>query len=85
MTNVSVAWLAIAVNNTATAAAATNVRAEMARRGLSQKALGKEVGLSQASLSLRLNGHVAFTLDELVRIAAVLGVPFETLTEGVAA
>jgi transcriptional regulator with XRE-family HTH domain len=73
------------MHNTATAAASVNVRAEMARRGLSQKALGELVGMSQASLSLRLNSHVAFTIDELAAIGRALGVSLETLTEGVAA
>jgi transcriptional regulator with XRE-family HTH domain len=79
----------MAVDNTGpaspTIAAGRNIRAEMGRRKLSQAALGQIVGLSQASLSLRLNGNVAFTIDELVKIAAGLDVSLETLTEGVAA
>lgn len=73
------------MQNTASLAAGVNVKAEMARRGLSQTTLGRVVGLSQASLSLRLNGRVAFTIDELAKIAAALDVPLATLTEGVAA
>lgn len=73
------------MQNTASVAAGVNVKVEMTRRSLSQAALGDLIGMSQASLSLRLNGHVAFTIDELVRIAAAFEVSLETLTEGVAA
>lgn len=83
--NVGSVWFRSGVSNIASAAAGGNVRAEMARRGISQATLGEWIGKSQASLSLRLNGHVAFTIDELVAIAAALEVPLTTLTEGVAA
>lgn len=56
-----------------------NVRAEMARKGLSQAALAAELGMSQSMLSYRLAGRVALDVEELARIAAVLEVPVSTL------
>ena len=57
----------------------------MARRASSQASLGEGLGLSQASVSLRLNGKVAFSIDELARAAGLFGVSLETLVAGVAA
>jgi transcriptional regulator with XRE-family HTH domain len=50
------------------------IRAEMARRKMSQKDLADALGLSQPAASRRLNGHTEFTVGELLEIAAVLGV-----------
>lgn len=72
------------MNNTPNATAGANVRAEMARRAISQASLGEALGLSQASVSLRLNGKVAFSIDELARAAGLFGVSLETLVAGVA-
>lgn len=57
----------------------------MARRNLSQTAVGEHLGLSQAAVSAKLAGKTPFTIDQLAAIADLLGVPLETLTEGVAA
>jgi len=46
------------MTETATGQAGANVRAEMARRRISQQTLADLIGLSQAGLSKRLNGHV---------------------------
>lgn len=56
-----------------------NVRAEMARRGLSQVALAEQLGISQSMLSNRLAGKTVFNIDELTRIAAALDVPIAAL------
>ena len=56
-----------------------NVRAEMARRQLSQTALAAHLGLSQAAVSRRLSGHTPFDVNELASVAAWLGVPASTL------
>lgn len=56
-----------------------NVRAEMARRDMNQSALAEQLGISQSMLSYRLSGKVAFDVDELARVAAVLEVPVATL------
>lgn len=41
---------------------------------MSQAALGKLLGISQAAVSARLTGATAFTLDELDTLAAFFGV-----------
>ena len=60
-----------------------NVRAEMARRNVSQTTLAAALGITQAGISKRIRGQVPFTIDQLVKIAAALDVPLATLTEGV--
>jgi len=64
---------------------AAEVRAEMGRQKLSQMGLAAALGASQAWLSRRLNGTVAFATDELERVAEVLGVPLGQLVSPVAA
>lgn len=56
-----------------------NVRAEMARRGVSQVKLAAALGLSQPSVSARLRGITPFDVDELHAVAAFLGVPLSAL------
>lgn len=56
-----------------------NVRAEMARRKISQQAMSKQVSLSQQGLSRRMTGRIAFSVDELDDIATVLNVPVANL------
>ncbi len=73
------------MNYTTTAAAGVNVRAEMARKGLSQAQVGAHLAMSQAAVSAKLRGLTPFTIDQLASIAALLEVPLETLTDGVAA
>lgn len=58
----------------AAVAVGANVRAEMARRGISQAALADHLGLTQASISKRLTGRVAFDVNELTRTAEFLDV-----------
>lgn len=53
----------------------SNVRAEMARRGVTQARLAHQLGMAQQSLSRRLRGDTLFSVDELLRIANVLDVP----------
>ncbi|WP_418275602.1 helix-turn-helix domain-containing protein [Isoptericola jiangsuensis] len=49
--------------------AAGAVRLESARRGLSQKDLALELGLSRTAVSARFRGHAPWTLDEIGRLA----------------
>ena len=51
-----------------------NVRAEMARRGVSQTALGAAIGLSQTALYRRLASKTSFTVDQIIAIAKHLDV-----------
>jgi transcriptional regulator with XRE-family HTH domain len=60
---------------TTTQQVAANVRAEMARSGLSQASLGTDLGLKQQSLSRRLAGRTPFSVDEAFAVADLLGVP----------
>lgn len=64
---------------TPTAQTGRNVRAEMARAGVSQIDLAERVGLSQSGLSKRLRGVVPFDVNELDSIATALGVPVVSL------
>lgn len=50
------------------------VRAEMARTRTPQASLARALGITQQSVSRRLNGHTPFTLDEVVVAADLLGV-----------
>lgn len=58
---------------------ANNIRAEVARRRLSQVKLAEQVGIRQQALSRRLNGTTPFRIDELARIAEVLDMPLSEL------
>lgn len=68
-----------------TEATGANVRAEMARRKVSQTAVAAHLGLSQTAISHRLNGRVAFNINELHSIAELLGVPLTDLLPSVEA
>ncbi|GLE55352.1 BetR domain [Mycobacteroides abscessus subsp. bolletii] len=58
---------------------AANVRAEMARRRVSQQTLANAMDLSFMSISRRMSGHVSFSISELYRVAEVLKVDIRTL------
>jgi transcriptional regulator with XRE-family HTH domain len=58
---------------------AAEVRAEMARRRITQEALAAHLHTTQRGISRRLTGEVAFNLDELSRIAEFLDVPVTRL------
>ena len=64
-----------------------NLRAEIARRGLTQRELAPMLGIRAEALSLKINGKSAFSLKEAAEIKKVLAVdvPIEILfkpTEG---
>jgi transcriptional regulator with XRE-family HTH domain len=56
-----------------------NIRAEIARRKISQTTLAEHLGLSQTSVSARLSGRTAFDVNEVHAIAVFLGVPLSVL------
>lgn len=58
---------------------AASVRAEMARKQITQTQVAESLGLAQSAVSRRLNGHTEFTGDELGRVAELLGVPVAVL------
>lgn len=55
------------------------VRAELARRGLSQAKLGEALGIGQTQVNQRLTGHVEWRLSEIRTVAAFLDVPVSLL------
>lgn len=59
---------------------AAEVRAEMARQRRSQTSIAAELGWTQAFLSRRLCGEVAWGADEIEAVAGALGVPIGQLT-----
>jgi transcriptional regulator with XRE-family HTH domain len=59
---------------------AGEVRAEIARQRRGQVELAAELGWTQAFLSRRLTGSVAFSTDEVEHVARVLGVPLTQFT-----
>ena len=58
---------------------AANIRAELARRSLSQTDLARMLGTTQQAISRRMSGKVPFNTDELNAIAKQLGVPVASL------
>lgn len=58
---------------------AENVRAELARRRLTQEQAGAAIGLTQKAMSRRLTGEVEFSASELQKLAGLLEVPAGTL------
>jgi transcriptional regulator with XRE-family HTH domain len=58
---------------------AAEIRAEMARQGISQRELGERLGLTQAGVSRRLLGQRALEVDDVERIAEALGVSMQQL------
>jgi transcriptional regulator with XRE-family HTH domain len=58
---------------------AANVRAELARRGISQTALAVKLQKSQPFIARRLSGRVALDVADLAGIAAILDMSMSEL------
>lgn len=58
---------------------AAEVRAHLARRQISSRKLAEEINLTPSQLSRRLNGSIAFTVEEVGEIAKVLNVTVSAL------
>jgi transcriptional regulator with XRE-family HTH domain len=58
---------------------ASAVRAELARAGLSGRAMARDLGWTQGFVQRRLSGKDPFRVDELGRIADYLGISVTTL------
>jgi transcriptional regulator with XRE-family HTH domain len=54
---------------------AAEVRAEMARRRMTQRQLAEIMGISQPQVMQRLTGKLGFRLSELEHLAKALDVP----------
>jgi predicted transcriptional regulator len=72
------------MTQTLSAAVAANVRAECARQRVTQAELATLLNLSQAAVSRRLSGAVAFELDELHAVAERLSLQVEQLVKAAA-
>lgn len=59
-----------------------NIRAEMARRRVTQKDLANLLGLSQSRVSARISGKSPWQLDDLIPVAEALGVSIDVLIYG---
>ena len=70
----SMETLRLAPRATVSEIVASNVRAEVARAGITQRNFARLIGLSQSNVSHRWNGERAWKLDELGFIADALGV-----------
>lgn len=68
---------------TPSATTGANVRAEMARRGVTQTSMARHLGLSQAAVSARIKGKTPFDINELSIVAHVLDVPLDSLLAGI--
>ena len=76
------------MHTTPSAEVGANIRAEMARRGVSQVALCARLdhlGLSQSQLSKRLSGAVPLDVNEVAAIAEALAVDLSILLPTVGA
>ena len=51
------------------------LKAFIKRRNVSQRVMGKQLGISLDAMTNKLNGHTCFTIDELIRLAKVFDVP----------
>lgn len=59
---------------------AGNVRAEASRKGVSKEELADAIGVKLTAIYARWNGERAWSLNELSRIAPVIGVRISELT-----
>jgi transcriptional regulator with XRE-family HTH domain len=66
-------------NATVTQRIAATVRAEAARRQITQAHMAEKLGRSQTFVSRRLLGRVPFSIDELDQLAEILAVPLAEL------
>lgn len=65
-------------------AAGKEVKIWMTREGVTQKELANILGVTQASVSEKLRGKIAFNLNDLVTISAAFGISLgELLGDGI--
>jgi transcriptional regulator with XRE-family HTH domain len=58
-----------------------SIKAEMARRDLTQAQLAEHLGLTQGQMSKRLRGVVPLTVPELLSVADTLGITPSSLLD----
>ena len=66
--------MATAVRGSLRERAAEEIRVLLARRRVSAAELARQTGMKQSTLARRMTGEIAFDLDDLEKIADVLGV-----------
>lgn len=64
---------------------AANVRAELARQSRTRRELAAALGVDEHRVGKRVRGLVPFSVDEIVQVAAFLGVTVEDLVSAPAA
>lgn len=67
------------MNNTQTPRITGNLRAEMARRGITQQQVADVLGLSQASVSRKLLGKSRISIDQLYEITEHFGIDMASI------
>lgn len=67
------------MNPPTTAGLAGEVRAEMARQGVTAATVAQAIDISRASLSRKLNGSGEFTVAEMLRVSNFLGLALSDL------
>ena len=55
------------------------IDAELAKRGMSRRALARELGWTQTYIQSRMTGRCAFTTHELEQVAGFLEIPVSDL------
>lgn len=58
---------------------AANVRAELARAGISQSTIADSLGITKSGVSRRMQGRISFRVSELCAIADLIGIPVHVL------
>lgn len=49
------------------------LKAKMVENGLTQRSLARDMGISKNTMNLKINGISPFTVDELQKMCALLG------------
>ena len=69
------------MDDTLNSRTAANIRAELARRRITQEEFAATLGIGRTAVTAMLNGQTAITLDKLELVAAALGMdPRDLLT-----
>lgn len=63
---------------------ASNIRAELGRKRISQRELARQLGISPTAMHMRLRGETRIPSDELVQIAQLLELDPAELLKGAA-
>lgn len=67
------------MNSTQAPRIAGNLRAEMARRGVTQQQVAEVLGLSQSAVSRRLLGQAPISIDQLFEITERFGIDMASI------